>query len=279
MRAIGHYHTDKIRKLDAPRQAQLDASIETGKNKDYILIDKTLNGALVQGLQDLEGFSHIWLVFKFHQSKTWKPMVQPPRGIDRKVGVFASRSPYRPNAIGLSLVRLLSVQGNKVLVEGGDLIDGTPILDIKPYVPAFDSVGDASLGWMEYLNTPELKISYSALAKEQILFLDPDDPSVDIFPRVPLAKIIQQQLSRSPFASHSKRVKRITETEGIFSYRLWRVLFEVHAGQVHVLEVSNAYLPETRIPNSVSPDEIQLYLNFNSKFAGAVESSTLRPLA
>ncbi len=101
-----------------------------------------------EGLRDIEGFSHIFLIYAFHRSQSYHLSVIPfldtvPRG------VFATRAPGRPNAIGLSVVRLKKVTGSTLMVEDVDMIDGTPLLDLKPYVPAFDSYPDASSGWLE----------------------------------------------------------------------------------------------------------------------------------
>ncbi len=99
-------------------------------------------------LKDLEEFDHIWLVSWFHlNGPRLKPLVKPPRGGPKR-GVLSTRSPHRPNPIGLTAVRLLSVDGRAIRVQGVDLIDGTPILDIKPYIPDFDSIKNAGDGWL-----------------------------------------------------------------------------------------------------------------------------------
>lgn len=105
-------------------------------------------------VRGLEGFSHIWVLFVFHESirQQWKATVRPPRlGGDKRVGVFASRSPFRPNPIGLSVVKLQEVicHNAKVAlrVEGLDILDGTPVLDVKPYIPYADSIPDAKGGF------------------------------------------------------------------------------------------------------------------------------------
>lgn len=110
-----------------------------------------------EALREIEGFSHLWLLFDFSEShrKKWSPTVRPPRlGGNKRVGVFASRSPFRPNPIGLSSVRLLGVENTKefgatLLVSGADLLDGTPIFDIKPYLPFTDCHTDAVGGYSE----------------------------------------------------------------------------------------------------------------------------------
>jgi tRNA-Thr(GGU) m(6)t(6)A37 methyltransferase TsaA len=101
-----------------------------------------------EGLKDLDGFSHIYLLFHFHLSK--KPeLLQKPFMDDEKMGVFAIRSPSRPNPIGLSIVRLIGIEGNIITFEGVDVLDGTPLLDIKPYVPDFDAFEADRKGWLK----------------------------------------------------------------------------------------------------------------------------------
>lgn len=101
----------------------------------------------VPGLRDLAGFSHIILVYHFHLSKGYALQVKPFLE-DRVHGVFATRAPRRPNAIGISVVRLERVEGNMLHVTGVDVVDGTPLLDIKPYVPRFDDRSEARIGWL-----------------------------------------------------------------------------------------------------------------------------------
>ena len=126
---------------------------------------------LRQALQGLEGFSHIWVIFVFHEhgSKNWKPTVRPPRlGGAKKVGVLASRSPHRPNPIGLSVVKLEKIDlaasgGPELHLSGVDILDGTPILDVKPYLPYADSIPVASSGWaVESIERSEVVITSEA---------------------------------------------------------------------------------------------------------------------
>jgi tRNA-Thr(GGU) m(6)t(6)A37 methyltransferase TsaA len=135
-------------KFAVPRQAGLVPSATS--------IIKIMDEPFLKlALKELDQFSHIWLIFVFHQpgSKSWKPSIRPPRlGGAIKVGVLASRSPHRPNPIGMSAVRLARVDmeasgGPELHVLGADLMDGTPIIDIKPYIPYADSIPDANPGW------------------------------------------------------------------------------------------------------------------------------------
>lgn len=102
----------------------------------------------VEGLADLAGFSHIILLYAFHLTRKVRLTVTPFLDPHPK-GVFATRAPTRPNPIGLSIVKLLRIEGTTLYIENVDVVDGTPLLDIKPYVPAFDHYADARVGWLE----------------------------------------------------------------------------------------------------------------------------------
>lgn len=101
----------------------------------------------IGGLKDLEGFSHLVLIYHFHLSKEYDLMVTPFLD-DHPRGVFATRAPRRPNSIGLSIVKLNAVKGDILEIENVDIVDGTPLLDIKPYVPEFDAQTEVKTGWL-----------------------------------------------------------------------------------------------------------------------------------
>ncbi len=101
-----------------------------------------------EALSDLSGFSYIILIYHFHLSRGYKPKVRPFLD-DEERGLFATRAPRRPNPIGMSVVRLKKVDGRRLYIKGIDVVDGTPLLDIKPYVPEFDLRKDARIGWLE----------------------------------------------------------------------------------------------------------------------------------
>lgn len=109
----------------------------------YVLVDDEY----MDGLRDLEGFSHIYLLYHFHEARRTELMVVPFMDTQKR-GVFSTRSPLRPNHIGLSIVKLEKVEKNKIIITGIDILDGTPLLDIKPYIANFDSVADSTPGWM-----------------------------------------------------------------------------------------------------------------------------------
>ena len=128
----------------------------------------------VEALEGLEAFSHVWLIFVFHASlkETWKATVRPPRlGGNKRVGVFASRSMFRPNPIGLSVVELERIDTNsgqpRLLLKGVDLMDGTPVLDIKPYLPYVDAIPEAHGGYAHGTPEPHLQVEFSSAASAQ----------------------------------------------------------------------------------------------------------------
>ena len=130
---IGHIHCGQKYRYDAPRQGTLG-----GDNLGVIKLEHGFN--YEQAVKDLVGFDHIWLIYLFHHNKTWKPKVLTPRSLNnKKISLFATRSPHRPNPIGLSCVELVKISGLELFIRNFDLLDGTPILDIKPYIPYCDS--------------------------------------------------------------------------------------------------------------------------------------------
>lgn len=118
----------------------------------------------------LSRFSHVWLISFFHlnTNKKFLPKVHPPRLQGDTVGLFASRSPHRPSPIGLSLARLVKISGNTIHLAGIDLVDGTPILDVKPYIPEWDIARHATSGWTADARFPSLKAAFSERALQDI---------------------------------------------------------------------------------------------------------------
>ena len=157
MKIIARIHNDFKDKFGIPRQSGL-----TELTSRIIFEPEYRNPDALRGI---EGYSHLWLIWQFSEAvrENWSPTVRPPRlGGNRRVGVFATRSPYRPNPIGLSSVRLLAVErtsdGLTLLVSGADLLDGTPIYDVKPYVAYSDSHPDAVSGFADQVKDYALKV-------------------------------------------------------------------------------------------------------------------------
>ncbi len=162
---IGYISTPFADKFGIPRQPSL-APNAIGTLK---LLSPYNHADCVRGLAD---FSHVWLSFIFHEvAGQWSPMVRPPRlGGNEKVGVFASRSPFRPNSLGLSLVKLVDIDtknGVTLRFSGVDLVNQTPIIDIKPYIAFVESQSDAKSGFVQG-QPPQLQVEFSELALNQI---------------------------------------------------------------------------------------------------------------
>ena len=148
IKTIARLHSDLPDKFGLPRQAGIVEELE-----GRIVFEPEYRNP--DALRGLEGFSHLWLIWQFSEAvrEDFSPTVRPPRlGGNARLGVFATRSPFRPNALGLSCVRLLGIETDPALgpvlrVGGTDLMDGTPIYDIKPYLPYADSRPEASAGF------------------------------------------------------------------------------------------------------------------------------------
>ena len=147
IRPIARYRGDLGEKFGLPRQAGIVESL-AGR----IVFEPALRNP--EALRGIEGFSHLWLIWQFSENlrQDWSPTVRPPRlGGNTRLGVFATRSPFRPNALGLSCVRLLGLEetgeGTVLRIGGADLMDGTPIFDIKPYIPYADAHPEALSGF------------------------------------------------------------------------------------------------------------------------------------
>lgn len=142
MRPIGVIHSPFTEKAETPIQPSRSQAI------GLVVVDPEF----AQGLQDIEGFSHLILLYVFHNSMDYSLLVKP--FLDHKEhGLFSTRYPCRPNPIGLSVVRLISRQANTLAIEGVDVLDNTPLLDIKPYVPDFDVRLETCTGWYETRST------------------------------------------------------------------------------------------------------------------------------
>lgn len=140
MQPIGVLRSPHKARMDAPRQPRAALGVEA-------TIELLPGKGFEDALSDLEGWQYVWVLAHFDRNDSWHPKVQPPRS-RKKRGVFSTRSPHRPNAIALSVFELVSVSGLEVRVRNVDLLDGTPILDIKPYVPWTDAITEARVGWL-----------------------------------------------------------------------------------------------------------------------------------
>ena len=251
---IGFYHSDRKYKSQAPRQGTLASG--TG----IVALNHAVN--YEQAVDSLATFDRIWLIYVFHLNKNWKPKVNPPlTGTSSKVGLFASRAPYRPNPIGLSAVRLLSVSGLKLEVGESDLLDGTPILDIKPYLAYADAFADAHGGWTEQQIKPNYILEYSPLfLQQQALLRQAGD--LDLF------SFLEAQLSHSPTDGRKKRIEEqdLTNRRYRIAFRTWRVDYTIENQTIHIHEIFSGYSDSELNDDSDRYADKALHRFFRSKF-------------
>lgn len=153
MEPIGWVRSPYSRRFGTPQQASaVDSDRDATLELDPARIPE-------QAVRDLSGVERVWVLSYLDRSGTWGALVRPPRGARVRRSLFATRSPDRPNPIGLSAVRLLRIEGLNLHVQGVDLLDGTPILDLKPYVPYADAFADSRAGWIDEIPREELQFA------------------------------------------------------------------------------------------------------------------------
>jgi len=233
---IGYVHSDQKYRYETSRQGVLSSS-------PLSIIELLPNQNFEQAIIELEGFDRIWVLFQFHLNDNWKPMVQPPRHTRKKIGVFASRAPYRPNSIGMSCVKLLKIEGLKIYISESDILDGSPVFDIKPYLPYSDSFPDAKTGWVK--NGPEsmYEVRFEERAAKQMQWLKEQA-------NINLPGFAKLQLEFNPADDSRKRIKRVDandeEQQYILAYRTWRIHYMVNETNrvVLITAVSSGYTNE-----------------------------------
>ena len=151
LRPIGIVRSPYTERWGTPRQARVpEAAPHAAPREGRVELFPDVVPPIA--LKDLDGFDYAWLICWLHLNKGWNPTVRPPRGPAVKRGLLATRAPHRPNQLGLSAVQVVGVEGHVLHVRGLDILDGTPVLDIKPYVPYCDAFPDASAGWVDALD-------------------------------------------------------------------------------------------------------------------------------
>jgi len=226
---IGFFGTPHRDLLEAPRQPAEARGVE-GR------IELHPGRGFEFALEDLSAWQHLWILFWFHRAKSWRAKVRPPRSRTRR-GVFATRSPHRPNPIGLSAVELIGIEGLVLHVRNVDAVDQTPVLDIKPYVAYTDAIADAGDGWLpsaaEPDRGPRFSVEFDRRADEQARFL------ADRF-AIDLAPPIMKTLALGPTPHPYRRIKR--DSDGLrLAYKEWRARFHVDGDRVRVRALGTGY--------------------------------------
>jgi tRNA-Thr(GGU) m(6)t(6)A37 methyltransferase TsaA len=213
---IGIIRTPFKDKYAAPRQPFSEGIVASGK----VVLSSGYN--FEQALADLDGFEKIWLIYQFDRNKNWKPKVLPPRGSQIKRGVFATRSPHRPNPIGLSVVTLVEINRRTIYIDGVDMLDKTPLFDIKPYLPGVESFPDAKTGWVEVekKEAPFRTILYPA---EIEAFLSSVSPTIAKEIRAHIEHSLRYDITPHPY----KRRTRSENGSFILAFKSWRIQFTI----------------------------------------------------
>ncbi len=229
---IGYIQSKLKFRYETPRQGVLSVD-----NLSVIKLNNKNN--FNQAIEGLEGFDRIWVIYLFHLNNNWKPKVNPPRHFDKKIGVFATRSPHRPNKIGLSCVKLEKIEGLNIFISESDILDGTPVIDIKPYLPYSDSFPDSKTGWVNHCLDDKFRVEYSELADKQIDFLYSNY-------EINLKNFATLQLEFEPTNTERKRITKFDENSYILAYRTWRINYsiDIKENTVKIIKIFSGYTPE-----------------------------------
>jgi len=243
---IGILHTPFPDRVSTPRQPHAAGGAE-GR------IELFPGRGLEHAVMDLEEWEYIWVLFWFHLNSSWRPKVLPPRSSGKRRGVLGTRSPHRPNPIGLSLVRLVSVHGLVLHVRDVDMIDKSPVLDIKPYLPYAEARPAARTGWIESLAKttedppedpePGFTVSWSVEAMQRVEFLR-DELHIDIME--PIARTLRLGPQPHPY----RRIRIEPDGTRRLAHKDWRVWFSVDGRCVTIIAIDTGYRDKDLVTSS-----------------------------
>ena len=259
IKPIGIVHSELAHRYETPRQGIL-----AGKNISVIELNPKNN--FQQALKFLDGFDRIWVLYQFHLNKNWKPLVNPPRHTRKKVGVFATRAPYRPNHIGLSCVKLEKIEGLKIFISESDILDSSPVIDIKPYLPYSDSFPDVATGWVKKDFASIHKIEFDEKAEKQCSWLKEKA-------NINLVNFARLQLEFNPTDSSRKRISKLESDDTYeLAYRTWRIRYfvDIQEQKVTIKEIRSGYSPkELKDKLNDKYEDKPLHILFSKKFKPA----------
>jgi tRNA (adenine37-N6)-methyltransferase len=250
---IGYVSSDKKYRYETPRQGVL-------AEENVSVISLLPHHNFEQAVDDLDGFERIWVIYQFHLNANWKPKVTPPRHTRKKIGVFATRAPYRPNPIGLSCVKLLKIEGLKIFITESDILDGSPVLDIKPYLPYSDSFPDVKTGWVKSGLENKYEIEFDDIAAAKMKWLKQQVG-------INLRSFARLQLEFNPTDDSRKRIAK-HEKDFILSYRTWRISYVVNAknNTVQITDVYSGYTSAEMLDKKIDAYEDK---EVHRRFAGS----------
>ncbi len=254
---IGIVRTSLVTKVEAARQPRAaqgaPARIELfpGRNFEH-------------ALEDLARWKLIWVVFWFHHNPGWRPKVLPPRSTSGRKGVFSTRSPHRPNPIGLSVVRLEKVEGLNIHVLDADMLDGTPVLDLKPYVAYTDSHPEAGNGWLDDAEGSQpadpvsaYAVTFTALAAEQANWIETRTG-------LTIEERIRSTLALGPEPHPYRRIRRLEDGMQL-AVKEWRVRFSVEGREVSVIAIASGFR-ESQLASESDDELLRAHREFRARW-------------
>lgn len=259
---IGIVRTSLATKVEAARQpraaqgARARIELFSGRNFEH-------------ALEDLPRWQLIWVIFWFHHNPGWRPKVLPPRSTSGRKGVFATRSPHRPNPLGLSVVRLERVEGLNIHILDADILDGTPVLDIKPYVTYTDSHPDAGNGWLDDVETSRdsirpadpvsaYEVTFAPLAAEQASW-------IEMRTGLGIEARIRSTLALGPEPHPYRRIHRLEDGMQL-AVKEWRARFNVEGREVRVNALVSGFR-ESQLALDSDDDVLRAHREFRERWS------------
>jgi tRNA-Thr(GGU) m(6)t(6)A37 methyltransferase TsaA len=257
---IGFVRNSMATKVEAARQPRAAEGAPA-------LIELLPGHNFEHALEDLARWKFIWVIFWFHRNPGWRPKVLPPRSVTGRKGVFSTRSPHRPNPIGLSVVRLEKVDGLTLHILDSDMLDGTPVLDLKPYVAYADALPDAGNGWLHDAQragggvqdpVDAYTVTFDPRALEQASWIEA---------RTGLAieERIRSTLTLGPAPHPYRRIRRIDGQAMQLSVKEWRIRFSVEERAVRVVEVISGFRA-SQLDSDANDDVLRAHREFREKW-------------
>ena len=260
---IGFVRTTLASKVEAARQPRAAVGA-------HGCIELLAGRNFEHALDDLAGWEYIWVIFWFHLNPSWRPKVLPPRSTSGRKGVFATRSPHRPNPLGLSAVRLEHIAGLTLHVSDIDMLDGTPVLDLKPYVAYTDAHADARSGWLEQpaarsgRSAPgdpiaDFDVQWDARAADQAAW-------IEAHTGLAIRQRVQATLMLGPEPHPYRRIRREGDQRQL-AVKEWRVRFAVSGRAVQVRGIASGYRASQLAGSQAAADHLRTHREFIARFA------------
>jgi len=253
---IGYVRAALATKVEAARQPRAAVGVPA---RIELLPGRNFEHALA----DLEDWTHIWVLFWFDRNAAWRPKVLPPRSETGRKGVFATRSPHRPNPLGLSAVRLERIEGLTLHVCDVDMLDGTPVLDIKPYVAYTDAVADAGNGWLADAAAvadpkPPFAIEWTPLAASQAEWIEQRTG-------LALRERVTTTLALGPEPHPYRRIKPVGHGF-VLAVKEWRASFTVEGRSVRVVSLASGFRPTELAGSDESRVDLTAHREFRERW-------------